>query len=303
MACIRGKTRVGLTNGKKPMATTEKTLRVLVVDDDRDGADSLGLLVEELGNQAHVTYGGTQALDIATAFRPDLMLVDLAMPDMDGCRLVMRFRQIPAFAQTKIVAITGQKDEEHKVLAMKAGFDLVLYKPVTLAAIEAFLASVAPAVAPADQSPRLPERAGVGEKRRLPIGEARRIRNERKSKSLTQAESEAVICEGINRFQEEYLGWRSEQIHAHFIQDLLVIRILGVLTLAERQLGKSLSPEKGRDLIKQVRKQLPELARPMLESLVHEVVGVKVLSMHHDISTVTAEEVVVFSLAGAPRFG
>ncbi|MBA3484098.1 MAG: DUF2294 family protein, partial [Pirellulales bacterium] len=58
-----------------------------------------------------------------------------------------------------------------------------------------------------------------------------------------------------------------------------------------------------RDLIKQVRKQLLELARPMLESLVHEVVGVKVLSLHHDISTVTGEEVVVFSLSGAPRFG
>ena len=55
------------------------------------------------------------------------------------------------------------------------------------------------------------------------------------------------------------MGWRSEQIHAHFIKDLLVVRIQGVLTLAERQLGKSLSPEKGRDLIKQVRKQLLEL--------------------------------------------
>jgi uncharacterized protein YbcI len=82
-----------------------------------------------------------------------------------------------------------------------------------------------------------------------------------------------------------------------------VVRILDALTLAERQLGKSLSLETGRDLIKQARKQLLELARPMLESLVHEVVGVKVLSLHHDISTVTGEEVVVFSLSGAPRFG
>ena len=82
-----------------------------------------------------------------------------------------------------------------------------------------------------------------------------------------------------------------------------MVRIQGVLTLAERHLGKSSSPEKGRDLIKQVRKQLLELARPMLESLVHEVTGVKVVSMHHDISTVTGEEVVIFSLAGAPRFG
>ena len=68
------------------MPTTEKTLRVLVVDDNRDGADSLGLLVEELGNQVHVTYGGTKALEVAAVFRPDLMLVDLVMPDMDGCR-------------------------------------------------------------------------------------------------------------------------------------------------------------------------------------------------------------------------
>ena len=89
------------------MPTTEKTLRVLIVDDNRDGADALGLLVEALGNQVHVTYGGTQALDVATTFRPDLMLVDLVMPGMDGCDLVSRLRQIPAFAQTKIVAITG----------------------------------------------------------------------------------------------------------------------------------------------------------------------------------------------------
>ncbi len=283
------------------MPTTDKTLRVLVVDDNRDGADALGLLVEELGNQVHVTYGGAKALEVATAFRPDLMLVDLVMPGMDGCGLVMRLRQIPAFAQTKIVAITGQKGEEHKSSAMKAGFDAVLFKPASLTEIKAVLASVV--VSDAGQSPRLPERARLGAERRLPIGEARRIRNERKSKTLTQAESEAAICDGIIRFQEEYLGWRSEQIHAHFIKDLLVVRIRGVLTLAERQLAKSLSPEKGRNLIKQVRKQLLELARPMLDSLVHEVAGVKVLSMHHDISTVIGEEVVVFSLAGTPRFG
>jgi len=301
---IRGMTQVGLAKGKKLMPTTETTLRVLVVDDDRDGADSLGLLVEELGNQAHVTYGGTQALDVATAFRPDLVLVDLVMPDMDGCRLVMRIRRIPAFAQTKIVAITGQKHEEHKALAMKAGIDLVLTKPVALTEIKAVLASVVPVGGLAGQSPKLAEeRANLGAERRLPIDEARRIRNERKSKTLTQAESEAAICEGIIRFQEEYMGWRSQQIHAHFIKDLLVVRILGVLTLAERQLAKSLSPANGRDLIKQVRNQLLELARPMLDSLVHEVAGVKVLSMHHDISTVTGEEVVIFSLAGAPSFG
>ena len=283
--------------------STETSLRVLIVDDNRDGADALGLLLEELEHQVHVTYGGLQALDVATAFRPDLMLVDLLMPGMDGYTLVSRFRQLPAFAKMKIVAITGQKGDEHKDQAMQAGCDLVLYKPITLAAVRMILDNITPAP-PVRKTPLMRSRATPEPVMdlRLPIGEARKLRSSRPSKSLTQAESEAAICDGIIRFQDEYLGWRSERIHAHLIKDLLIVRILGVLTLAERQLGKSTSPEKGRDLIKQTRKQLLELARPMLESLVHEAAGVKVRSMHHDISTVTGEEVVVFSLTDAPKF-
>lgn len=278
-------------------------LRVLVVDDNRDGADALGMLLEELHNEVHVTYGGVQALDVATAFRPDLMLVDLMMPGMDGCTLVTRLRQIPAFAHMKIVAITGQKGDDYHALATKAGCDLVLYKPVTLAAVRLVLANIAPvAVVPVQPLMKSRPAAQPATERRLPIGEARKIRSERSSKSLTQAESEAAICDGIIRFQDEYLGWRSERIHAHLIKDMLIVRIMGVLTLAERQLGKSASPEKGRDLIKQTRKQLLELARPMLESLVHEAAGVKARSMHHDISTITGEEIVVFSLEQAPKF-
>jgi len=284
------------------MLTTENKLRVLLVDDNRDGADALGLVVEALGNQVHVTYGGTQALDVAITFRPDLMLFDLAMPEMDGCVLLRRFRQLPAFAHTKIVAITGHADEGHKTLAMKAGFDAILFKPVALTEIEAVLSGIV--VAHTERSHKPPiERETLGTQRRLTIGEARRIRNERKSKTLTQTESEAAICEGISRFQDEYLGWQSERILAHFIKDLLVVRILGALAVGERQLSKASSAEKGRDLIKQVRNQLLELARPMLDSLVHEVAGVKVLSMHHDISTVTGEEVVLFSLIKSPVFG
>ncbi|HET6324429.1 MAG TPA: Na-translocating system protein MpsC family protein [Planctomycetaceae bacterium] len=282
------------------MATSEKTLRVLVVDDNRDGADALGLLVEDLGNQVHVTYGGTQALDVAKTFRPDLMLVDLVMPELDGSGLVNRLRQIPGFAQTRIVAITGQKAQEYKSSAMKAGFDTVLFKPIARTEIEAVLASVVPGVA---QWPRqFNKHVGSRARRPLPIDEARRIRHERKSKTLTQEECEAAICDGIIRFQEEYLGWKAERLQAHLINDLLVVRLHGALTLAERQLSKSVAPGRGRDLIKAVRKQLLEVARPMLESLVHEVAGVKAASMHHDISTVTGEEVVIFSLADVPRF-
>jgi len=147
------------------MAKTDKSLRVLVVDDNRDGADALGLLVEELGNQVHVTYGGTKALEVAVAFRPDLMLVDLVMPDMDGCGLVLRLRQIPAFAYTSIVAMTGKKDEEQKSSAMKAGFDTILFKPVALTEIKAVLASVVGS--DAGQAPRrAKERASLGTERR-----------------------------------------------------------------------------------------------------------------------------------------
>ena len=285
------------------MPTTEKTLRVLIVDDNRDGADVLGLLVEALGNQAHVTYGGAQALDVVTAFRPDLMFIDLLMPGMNGCDLVTRIRQMPDFAHTKIVALTGLDDEGHKTLALKSGFDTYLVKPVALAELKAVLEGVVPVAARASQSSTLPrEHANFGTALRLPMDAARRIRSERPSHRLTQAESEAVICDGIIRFQEEYLGWRAEQVQAHFIKDLLLVRILGVLTHAERQLAKASAPEKGRNLIKQSRNQLLELARPMLESLVHEAADVKVLAMHHDISTVTGEEVVLFPLADAPRF-
>ncbi len=285
------------------MSATQTSLRVLIVDDNRDGADALGLLLEELENQVHVTYGGIQALDVATAFRPDLMLVDLLMPGMDGCTLVSRFRQLPDLAKTKIVAITGQKGDDHKAMALKAGCDLVLFKPVTLAAVRMVLSNIGSTVPATSQTikfppPAHPQSAAL----RLPIGEARKIRSERSTKTLTQPESEAAICDGIIRFQDEYLGCRSESIQSHLIKDMLIIRLQGVLTLAERQLGRSQTPEKGRDLIKQSRKQLLELARPMLESLVHEASGVKVLSMHHDISTVTGEEVIVFSLAEAPRF-
>jgi uncharacterized protein YbcI len=118
----------------------------------------------------------------------------------------------------------------------------------------------------------------------------------------TQGEIEAAICAGIGRFEQEYMGRGPKDIHAHLIGDLLVVRLQGVLTAAEQHLAKSLPGEKGRDLLKQVRTHLIVTARPTLETLVQEVTGVGVLSLHHDISTATGEEVVLFTLAHAPVF-
>ncbi len=118
----------------------------------------------------------------------------------------------------------------------------------------------------------------------------------------TQGEIEAAIATGISRFQQEYMGRGPKDIHAHLIGDLVVVRLQGVLTAAEQQLVKALPAEKGRDLLKQVRTHLVETARPLLEVMIQEVTGVKVVSLHHDISTRTGEEVVLFTLAESPRF-
>ena len=116
----------------------------------------------------------------------------------------------------------------------------------------------------------------------------------------TLGEIEAAICEGISRFEQEYMGRGPKDIHTHLIGDLLVVRQQGVLTAAEQHLVMSLPGEKGRDLLKQVRTQLIETARPVLEAMVQKVTGIQVLSLHHDVSTVTGEEIVIFALADSP---
>jgi uncharacterized protein YbcI len=118
----------------------------------------------------------------------------------------------------------------------------------------------------------------------------------------TQGEIEAAICEGVGRFEQEYMGRGPRDIHTHLIGDLLVVRLRGVLTAAEQQLVKTLPADKGRGLLKQVRTQLMETARPALEAMVQDITGTKVVSLHHDISTLTGEEVVLFTLAEPPVF-
>jgi uncharacterized protein YbcI len=116
----------------------------------------------------------------------------------------------------------------------------------------------------------------------------------------TQGEIEAAVCAELTRFEQDYMGRGPKDIHTHLLGDLLVVRLQGVLTAAEQQLVKSLSAEKGRDLLKQVRTHLIETARPVMEAMVEQITGVKVVSLHHDISTVTGEEVVLFTLAKSP---
>lgn len=102
-------------------------------------------------------------------------------------------------------------------------------------------------------------------------------------------------------FEQEYMGRGPKDIRAHLIGDLLVVRLQGVLTAAEQHLVRTLPPEKGRDLLKQVRTQLIETARPVLVATVEKVTETKVVSLHHDISTVTGEELLIFTLDMPPH--
>jgi uncharacterized protein YbcI len=113
-------------------------------------------------------------------------------------------------------------------------------------------------------------------------------------------EIEAAICEGITRFEQEYMGRGPKQIRAFLLGDLVFVRLIGVLTAAERQLVNSVPPDRGRRLLKEVRAELIETARPVMEAMVREATGVNVLSLHHDISTQTGEEIVVFTLSDTP---
>ena len=105
----------------------------------------------------------------------------------------------------------------------------------------------------------------------------------------------------MSHFELEYMGRGPKEIRTHLIEDILIVRLQGVLTAAEQHLVAKLPAEKGRDLLKQVRSQLVEIARPKLEELVEGITGIKPSSLHHDISTISGEEIVVFTLPKAPE--
>jgi len=118
----------------------------------------------------------------------------------------------------------------------------------------------------------------------------------------TKGQLEAEISEAIIKFEKEYMGRGPDETKSYIIDDMILIRLRNVLTMAEKQLAKTGNHAEGRGLIKQVRIQLLEKARTLLESIVHDITGQEVVSLHTDISTVTGERVIIFALDGVPRF-
>ena len=118
--------------------------RVLIVDDNADAAKTLGMLVETLGqNEVHVANNGSDALRIAQEHRPDIVLLDLKMPGMDGYEVARRLRSESWGRDLTLVAVTGWALEDHKRRSRDAGFDRHLTKPADVAALAAVLSTEA----------------------------------------------------------------------------------------------------------------------------------------------------------------
>jgi len=119
--------------------------------------------------------------------------------------------------------------------------------------------------------------------------------------SKTKGQLEAEISDAIVRFELDYMGRGPEEARTYLIDDLVLVRLRGVLTPAERQLAGVDGTPHGRELVKQIRGELIEKARPLLEAIVTDITGQAVRSLHTDISTLQGERIIVFSLAGPVR--
>jgi uncharacterized protein YbcI len=118
----------------------------------------------------------------------------------------------------------------------------------------------------------------------------------------TKGQLEAELSEAVIRFEKEYMGRGPLEAKTYILDDIVLVRLKGVLTRAEHQLAKTTEPADGRELIKRVRVALLEKGRPMMETAVESIVDRKVKSLHTDISTVTGERVIIFILESPPVY-
>jgi uncharacterized protein YbcI len=118
----------------------------------------------------------------------------------------------------------------------------------------------------------------------------------------SKGELEVEISQAIIRFKKEYMGRGPLSVRTYLIDDVALVRLQGVLTPAEQRLARVEEKSRGRDLIKQVRVELIEHGRELLETAVCSILGVDVISLHTDVSTRTGESVILFTLSARPAW-
>jgi CheY-like chemotaxis protein/two-component sensor histidine kinase len=125
-----------------PAHMSPPSLRILVVDDNRDAADSLAMLLRTTGNDIRTAYDGLEAVQVASEFRPDVVLLDIGLPKIDGHEVAQRIRKEPWGRPMCLIAVTGWSDETDRARSRAAGFDHHLVKPLDTGHLAQLLASV-----------------------------------------------------------------------------------------------------------------------------------------------------------------
>src|SRR5690606_31417258 len=120
----------------------EDSLCVLIVDDNRDSADLQATLLKHNGHSVRTAYDGTDALEVAAKFRPDVILLDIGLPEIDGYEVAYRVRQQPDLDGVVLVAMTGYGQPEDRQRSQAVGIDHHLVKPAEFAELQSILASV-----------------------------------------------------------------------------------------------------------------------------------------------------------------
>ncbi|HZP89094.1 MAG TPA: response regulator [Burkholderiales bacterium] len=124
------------------VTTSEFKRRVLLADDNKDAVESMAMLLELSGHDVHRAYSGPEALEIAARIHPEVIVLDIGMPGMDGYEVAKYVRQEPWAAGAKLIALTGWGQEDDKRQARAAGFDHYLVKPVDPIDLERLIESV-----------------------------------------------------------------------------------------------------------------------------------------------------------------
>jgi len=128
------------TEAEDPVSNTD--LKILVVDDNRDAADTCAMLLEASGHHVQTAYTGREALELARAFRPHALLLDISLPDVDGYELARQVRATPWGRRAALVAVTGWGQEQDRMRTAQSGFDQHLVKPISADTVESLLQSL-----------------------------------------------------------------------------------------------------------------------------------------------------------------
>lgn len=123
------------------MPEVSASCRVLVVDDNIDSAEVLGTLLEQLGHEVFVAYTGARAIEVAHERRPDVILLDLALPDVSGYDVARNLRREERLAHIRIIGLSGFGSEEHRKRALEAGLDDYVVKPIAAEMLGQLLAA------------------------------------------------------------------------------------------------------------------------------------------------------------------